>query len=186
VNASSLCRVSTSVILIIIKLARTSYLALAVSKLFPALNLLRRPSLPPSPPQFPSHPSKSNTEVPPAVVATYLVTQPTDLRTFFTASGRLEPSCSPLLIHGTPTGAPESLRSKSTSIPSISQYLLPPVRSIAGLTRSKSLFSIYMGLDARVPVIDGSDEFYLFMDLRAEQRWVSYNCGLPEMASCNA
>ncbi|KAH9958298.1 hypothetical protein BC827DRAFT_1220340, partial [Russula dissimulans] len=49
---------------------------------------------------------------------------------------------------------------------------------IAGLTRSKSLFSIYMGLDARVPVIDGSDEFYLFMDLRAEQRWVSYNSAM--------
>ncbi|KAH9958749.1 hypothetical protein BC827DRAFT_1344607, partial [Russula dissimulans] len=46
---------------------------------------------------------------------------------------------------------------------------------MAGLRRSQSLISIYMSLDARVPVIDGSDEFYLFMDLRAEQRWVSYN-----------
>ncbi|KAH9953273.1 hypothetical protein BC827DRAFT_1249395 [Russula dissimulans] len=42
---------------------------------------------------------------------------------------------------------------------------------MAGLTRSQSLFSKYMGLDVRVLVIGGSDEVYLFMDLRTERRW---------------
>ncbi|KAH9957400.1 hypothetical protein BC827DRAFT_1270251 [Russula dissimulans] len=37
------------------------------------------------------------------------------------------------------------------------------------------LFSIYMGLDACALVINGSDKFYLFMDLHARQQWVSYN-----------
>jgi len=46
---------------------------------------------------------------------------------------------------------------------------------MAGLTRSQSLFSVYMGLDARALEINGSNEFFLFMDLRAERRWVSYN-----------
>jgi len=46
---------------------------------------------------------------------------------------------------------------------------------MAGLTRSQSLFSVYVGLDARALEINGSDEFFLFMDLHAERRWVSYN-----------
>jgi hypothetical protein len=46
---------------------------------------------------------------------------------------------------------------------------------MAGLTRSQSLFSLYTGVDACALAINSSEEFYLFMDLRAEQRWVSYN-----------
>ncbi|KAH9955685.1 hypothetical protein BC827DRAFT_1235658 [Russula dissimulans] len=46
---------------------------------------------------------------------------------------------------------------------------------MTGPTRSQSLFSVYTGLDACALAVNGSDEFYLFMDLRAEQQWVSYS-----------
>ena len=98
--------------------------------------------------------------VPSTAVTTGLVTRPSEALTFFTTS-----------IHGTPTGASE----KSTAILSLSQRLLPPARSMAGLTRSQPLFSIYTGVDARALAINGSDESFLFTDLRAEQRWVLYN-----------
>jgi len=89
-------------------------------------------------------------------------------------------------IHGTPTGAFEKSKSGSASISSLSQCLPPPARNMAGLTRSQSLFSIFTGVDARALAVNGSDKFFLFMDLRAEQRWVSYiQHELPKMACCN-
>src|SRR5712672_716698 len=113
--------------------------------------------------------------VPSALVTADSVTRPSDPCTFFTTSQQLDPSRSDSSIHGTPTGAFEKSKSGSASISSLSQRLPPPVRSMAGLTRSQSLFSIFTGVDARALAINGSDEFFLFMDLRAEQRWVSYN-----------
>ncbi|EIW74127.1 hypothetical protein CONPUDRAFT_140629 [Coniophora puteana RWD-64-598 SS2] len=47
---------------------------------------------------------------------------------------------------------------------------LPP-----GLTRSEHSFSISTGIDARALRIEGGVEFFLFMDMRAEFKWQSYN-----------
>src|SRR5712671_5372679 len=53
---------------------------------------------------------------------------------------------------------------------------------MAGLTCLQSLFFIYRGLDTRaaVAINGGNDGFYVFMDLRVEQRCVqvSYNLNL--------
>jgi hypothetical protein len=81
----------------------------------------------------------------------------------------------PSSTHHTPTASGRPEKSKSVTISFLSQRLPPPARSMAGLTRSQSLFSLYTGVDACALAINSSKEFYLFMDLRAEQRWVSYN-----------
>ncbi|KAG1720846.1 hypothetical protein EDB19DRAFT_1917696 [Suillus lakei] len=44
----------------------------------------------------------------------------------------------------------------------------------AGQTRSQCLFSIAMGIDPRSLTFQNSEEFYLFMNLWAEFKWVSY------------
>ncbi|KAI1781854.1 hypothetical protein LXA43DRAFT_907485 [Ganoderma leucocontextum] len=52
-----------------------------------------------------------------------------------------------------------------------------PIPLISGTTRSQILISIVTGLDSRslkFPKND-SDEFYLFMELRAQYKWVTYN-----------
>ncbi len=46
---------------------------------------------------------------------------------------------------------------------------------MTGLTRSQSLFSILTGINVHALSIETSDEFFLFMDMRAELGWVSYN-----------
>ncbi|KAG0694993.1 hypothetical protein DFH29DRAFT_880333 [Suillus ampliporus] len=43
-----------------------------------------------------------------------------------------------------------------------------------GQTRSQRLFSIATGVDPRSLTFQNSDEFYLFMDMRAEFKWLSY------------
>ncbi|KAG2085011.1 uncharacterized protein F5147DRAFT_782255 [Suillus discolor] len=44
----------------------------------------------------------------------------------------------------------------------------------AGQTRSQRLFSIATGIDPRSLTFQNSDEFYLFMNMRAEFKWLSY------------
>jgi hypothetical protein len=44
----------------------------------------------------------------------------------------------------------------------------------AGQTRSQRLFSIATGIDPRSLTFKNSDEFYLFMNMRAEFKWLSY------------
>ncbi|KAG1804558.1 hypothetical protein EV424DRAFT_1351258 [Suillus variegatus] len=44
----------------------------------------------------------------------------------------------------------------------------------AGQTRSQHLFSISMGIDPRSFTFQNLDEFYLFMEMRAEFKWLSY------------
>ncbi|KAG1887911.1 uncharacterized protein F5891DRAFT_966573, partial [Suillus fuscotomentosus] len=44
----------------------------------------------------------------------------------------------------------------------------------AGQTRSQCLFSISTGIDPRSLTFQNSDEFYLFMEMRAEFKWLSY------------
>jgi len=43
------------------------------------------------------------------------------------------------------------------------------------LTRSELLFSIATQIDARSLLIQGDTEFFLFMDMRAELQWASFN-----------
>ncbi|KAG0694810.1 hypothetical protein DFH29DRAFT_1006019 [Suillus ampliporus] len=43
-----------------------------------------------------------------------------------------------------------------------------------GQTRSQHLFSIATGVDPRSLTFQNSDEFYLFMDMRAKFKWLSY------------
>ena len=45
---------------------------------------------------------------------------------------------------------------------------------VDGLTCSQHLFSLATNIDARALVIQESGEFYLFMDMRAEFKWVSH------------
>ncbi|KAI1781856.1 hypothetical protein LXA43DRAFT_977872 [Ganoderma leucocontextum] len=64
----------------------------------------------------------------------------------------------------------------ATPDPTASPIYLP-VPIISGTTRSQILISVVTGLDARslrFPRND-SEEFYLFMDMRARHRWVTYN-----------
>ncbi|KAG2059579.1 hypothetical protein BDR06DRAFT_1066230, partial [Suillus hirtellus] len=55
---------------------------------------------------------------------------------------------------------------------------LPPDLPSAGInnaiTRSQHLFSIATGIDPRSLTFQNSDEFYLFMNMQAEFKWVSY------------
>ncbi|KAG1841954.1 hypothetical protein F4604DRAFT_1597732 [Suillus subluteus] len=44
----------------------------------------------------------------------------------------------------------------------------------AGQTRSQRLFSISTGIDPHSLTFQSSDEFYMFMDMRAEFKWLSY------------
>lgn len=63
------------------------------------------------------------------------------------------------MIHtGTPTSSPK----------------LPKVH-IAGLTPSQRVFSISTGLNPLSMAITSGDEFFLFMNLRAELKWASYS-----------
>ena len=51
-----------------------------------------------------------------------------------------------------------------------------PVPTISGTTRSQILISLVTGLDPRsLKFSNNDDEFYLFMELRAEYKWVTYN-----------
>ena len=61
----------------------------------------------------------------------------------------------------------------SSNISSLTQPL--PVPTVTGLTRSQSLFSILTGINAHALSIKTKDEFFLFMDMREELGWVSYN-----------
>ncbi|EIW75875.1 hypothetical protein CONPUDRAFT_64946, partial [Coniophora puteana RWD-64-598 SS2] len=64
-----------------------------------------------------------------------------------------------------PSLPPRLLESLATALPR-----LPP-----GLTRSEHFFSISTGIDARALRISVDAEFYLFMDMRDQFKWQSYN-----------
>jgi hypothetical protein len=51
--------------------------------------------------------------------------------------------------------------------------LIPRTR-IDGLTRSQRLFSLATNIDPRSLLIREHDEFCLFMDMRAELKWISH------------
>ncbi|KAF8191327.1 hypothetical protein BJ912DRAFT_849553, partial [Pholiota molesta] len=50
------------------------------------------------------------------------------------------------------------------------------------LTRSQIIFSIGTSVDPRALRISGDDEFYLFMDMRAELQWISFAMTTPKWA----
>ncbi|KAH9940973.1 hypothetical protein B0H21DRAFT_697284 [Amylocystis lapponica] len=70
-----------------------------------------------------------------------------------------------VLFHSTPeSSAPK----ESTSLPNL------PVLTVSGDTPSQRLFSIATGIHPRSMTISSNDEFYLFMDLRNERKWASF------------
>ncbi|GBE84646.1 hypothetical protein SCP_0606250 [Sparassis crispa] len=60
-----------------------------------------------------------------------------------------------------------------------SQELLPmsnlPLPTISGLTPSQRLFSLSTSMNIKSLSISSNDEFYLFMDMRAEKKWASFS-----------
>ena len=50
-----------------------------------------------------------------------------------------------------------------------------PLANVPKLTRSERLFSVTTHVDTRSMSIRDDDEFYLFMDMRAENKWVSFS-----------
>ncbi|GBE81445.1 hypothetical protein SCP_0311740 [Sparassis crispa] len=50
-----------------------------------------------------------------------------------------------------------------------------PLPNISGLTPSQRLFSLAMGMHIQSMSINTKDEFFLFMDMRAEKRWASFS-----------
>ncbi|KAH9952137.1 hypothetical protein B0H21DRAFT_684053 [Amylocystis lapponica] len=69
----------------------------------------------------------------------------------------------------------DSAGEPASSAPKVSASLpnLPPV-TISGDTPSQRLFSIATGIHPRSMTISSNDEFYLFMDLRNEKKWASF------------
>ena len=78
---------------------------------------------------------------------------------------------------------------KQAQSPSVSLEMLrrplklPLVVQKKGLTRSQLLFSVGTSIDARALKITGDDEFYLFMDMRAEFQWTSFGMTAMKWAS---
>ncbi|KAF8973794.1 hypothetical protein BDZ97DRAFT_1751761 [Flammula alnicola] len=60
---------------------------------------------------------------------------------------------------------------------------LPSALRTKGLTRSQLLFSVGTSIDPRALQITGDDEFYLFMDMRAEFQWISFGMTASKWAS---
>ena len=56
-----------------------------------------------------------------------------------------------------------------------SQLLLPVPKDNQKLTRSQRLFSTITGIPPQSLSINDGEEFFLFMDMRAELGWVSFN-----------
>ncbi|KAF8423457.1 hypothetical protein L210DRAFT_3570273 [Boletus edulis BED1] len=71
------------------------------------------------------------------------------------------------------TGFPSASTPRPQASASAESHMLPRCR-VDGLTRSQRLFSLATNIDARALVLSESGEFYLFMDMRAESKWVSH------------
>jgi hypothetical protein len=65
--------------------------------------------------------------------------------------------------------------SPSVSTPeSSTSFILPPSVLTDGLTRTQLVFARHTGIDPRSLTLD-SREYFLFMELRAEYKWQSWN-----------
>ncbi|THH15644.1 hypothetical protein EW146_g4880 [Bondarzewia mesenterica] len=49
-----------------------------------------------------------------------------------------------------------------------------PLPDLTGISRSQRLFAVCTGIDARALAISSGDEFFLFMDMRLEEKWASF------------
>jgi hypothetical protein len=72
----------------------------------------------------------------------------------------------------TPGNKPSAALSQRKAVLNSSPLSLPPSSK---LTRSQLLFSVATRIDPRSLSISTSDEFFLFMDMRAEEGWVSFS-----------
>ncbi|KAG1776098.1 hypothetical protein EV702DRAFT_1269133 [Suillus placidus] len=71
----------------------------------------------------------------------------------------------PLFLQGCPEGGDPAVSSAGIN---------NSIAVAAGQTRSQRLFSIATGINPHSLTIQHSDEFYLFMNMRAEFKWLSY------------
>ncbi|KAH9931192.1 hypothetical protein B0H21DRAFT_699867, partial [Amylocystis lapponica] len=62
----------------------------------------------------------------------------------------------------------ESSPKSSVSLPNL------PLLTVSGDTPSQRLFSVATGIHPRSMTISSNDEFYVFMDMRYEKKWVSF------------
>ena len=90
-----------------------------------------------------------------------------------TFTGTIEPTPSPTAAKttSTMTGFPASTSPQASAS---AESHMPPRCCVDGLARSQRLFSLATNIDACALVIQESGEFYLFMDMRAEFKWVSH------------
>ena len=94
-----------------------------------------------------------------------------DLRLFFAKSrGASQTSAQPRASTST-----SSSSLSDASLASLSQPLPLPVPTGTRFTRSQLLFSVLTGINAHALSIKTGDEFFLFMNMREELAWVSYN-----------
>lgn len=89
---------------------------------------------------------------------TALTRRSADLQDYFNPARRSEDSGAPHTLSGSPSA----------------DLKLPKVQ-IVGLTPSQRVFSISTGLNPLSLAITGGDEFFLFMNLRAQHKWASYS-----------
>jgi hypothetical protein len=68
---------------------------------------------------------------------------------------------------------PSSAAAPKTLLDRLTSRIKLPADS-AKLTPSQLLFAVSTGLDPRSMTIKGDEEFYLFMEMRAERQWVSF------------
>lgn len=86
--------------------------------------------------------------------------------------------------HNSLDAHPLNLPQPSMSLENLRRPLkLPAALQAKGLTRSEILFSAKTSIDARALKIVGDDEFYLFMDMRAECQWTSFGMTAVKWAS---
>jgi hypothetical protein len=92
---------------------------------------------------------------------------PLAFRQFFSQSREPSPSKVP------------ALKSSATAVAFPSQLTqplpFPPAPANGELTRSEQFFSSATSIDVRALKIASDAEFHLFMDLRAEHKWVTYS-----------
>jgi hypothetical protein len=65
-------------------------------------------------------------------------------------------------------------RAQRLTTASTEASLMLPRFCVDGLTRSQQLFSLTTSIDPRSLLIQGDGEFFLFMDMRAELKWISH------------
>jgi hypothetical protein len=82
---------------------------------------------------------------------------------------QLPPSTSARISQSSTASKPAILSTLTTQLP------LPETAPGSNLTRSQQLFSFATKIHPFSLSIVRGDEFFLFMDMRAEQQWTSYN-----------